>query len=151
MYHTLALASRRCMIALVSENSSRAVESAGRSGETEEYPRARRCGDVPLLRALSRRRLPHKLLKPVLDNDEPVRDIRIELANHQEPSVVDTDRVLCGVLVRLVRGRGEKSGASRYRERRPRPEGRCHHISGSVTIEQLVPLVRPLRLGSPSR
>src|SRR5881397_1254759 len=59
----------------------------------------------------SRLRSRCELLKPMLNNDEPVRRIRFEPANHQKPFVVGTDRVLRAVLVRLERGRGKKSGS----------------------------------------
>src|SRR5207248_6908078 len=99
----------------------------------------------------SRLRPPGKLLKPMLDNDEPVRRIRFEPANHQEPFVVETNRVLCAVLVRLERGRGKESGSPSHRESRRRRQRYCSEVSDLVTIEKLVPLVRPLRLRPSSR
>src|SRR5436190_4412382 len=99
----------------------------------------------------SRLRLPGELLKPMLDNDEPVRRTRLEPANHQEPFVVETDGVLRRVLERLEPGRGKKSGSPSHREARRRRQRYCSEVSDFVTIEKLVPLVRPLRLRPSSR
>jgi len=76
----------------------------------------------------------------MLHNDEPVRRIRLETANHQKPFVVETDGVLRGVLIRLEPGRGKQSGSPSHRESRRRRQPYCSEVSDCVTIESSFPL-----------
>src|SRR5690242_18358782 len=103
---------------------------------THECEWSRRTVNVDHLRPpISPLPLPRELLKPMLHDDELVRHIRVELANHQEPLVIDADRVLRGVLVRLVRGGGKKNGSSPHRECRRHRDGYRRQVSGFVAIE----------------